>query len=43
MMMMILFLLAGLLIVGTLEYKLADDATEGWGVIQWPVLLVNRM
>lgn len=37
-MIALLVLLAGLPIVGTLEFHLVDEAVEGWGVLQWPVL-----
>lgn len=37
-MIVLLVLLAGLPIVGTLEFQLVDEAIEGWGVLQWPVL-----
>ena len=37
-MIALLVLLAGMPIVGTLEFHLVDEAIEGWGVLQWPVL-----
>ncbi len=37
-MIILLAVLAVLPLVGTLEFRLADEATEGWGVLHWPVL-----
>ncbi len=37
-MIILLVLLAGLPVVGNLEFRLVDDATESWGVLHWPVL-----
>ncbi len=37
-MIILLVLLAGLPVVGNLEFRLVDEATEGWGILHWPVL-----